>query len=85
MNLKINARGNVLCITGKNAYKAKNVIESLIDTVKDKRIIDNEEVEAAIRLSENTKDIQNRDSYIKTPKKKMTSTPSNCLRSISAN
>ena len=70
LNLKINARGNILCIIGKNAAKAKNVIESLIDTVKDKRIIDNEEVEAAIRLSENTKEIRKRDLYIKTPKKK---------------
>tara|TARA_A100001011_G_scaffold166070_2_gene174761 strand:- start:10127 stop:11032 length:906 start_codon:yes stop_codon:yes gene_type:complete len=71
LNLKINARGNILCIIGKNAYKAKNVIESLIHTVKDKRIIDNEEVEAAIRLSENTKEIRRRDLYIKTPKKKI--------------
>ena len=71
LNLKINARGNILCIIGKNAAKAKNVIESLIDTVKDKRIIDNEEVEAAIRLSENTKEIRKRDLYIKTPKKKI--------------
>ena len=71
LNLKINARGNILCIIGKNASKAKNVIESLIDTVKDKRIIDNEEVEAAIRLSENTKEIRKRDLYIKTPKKKI--------------
>ena len=39
MDLRINARGNILCITGKNADKAKNIIESLIESVKDKRII----------------------------------------------
>ena len=34
-------------LLGENADKAKNIIESLINTAKDKRIIDNEEVEAA--------------------------------------
>ena len=38
--------------------KAKNIIESLIDSAKDKRIIDNDEVEAAIRLSENIKKLE---------------------------
>ena len=71
LDLRINARGNILCITGENADKAKNIIESLIDTAKDKRIIDNEEVEAAIRLSENTKEIRNKNLFIKTPKKKI--------------
>ncbi|MAI29902.1 MAG: phosphate starvation-inducible protein PhoH [Rickettsiales bacterium] len=71
LDLSINARGNILCITGENAHKAKNIIESLISSAKDKRIIDNEEVEAAIRLSENTKEIRRRDLYIKTPKKKI--------------
>ena len=71
MDLRINARGNILCITGKNAHKAKNIIESLIESAKDKRIIDNDEVEAAIRLSENAKEIRNKNSFIKTPKKKI--------------
>ena len=71
LDLRINARGNILCITGKNAHKAKNIIESLIETAKDKRIIDNDEVEAAIRLSENTEEIRNKNSFIKTPKKKI--------------
>ena len=31
LNLSINARGNILCITGKNAEKAKSIIESLIE------------------------------------------------------
>ena len=71
MDLRINARGNILCITGENAYKAKNIIESLIESAKDKRIIDNDEVEAAIRLSENTKETRNKNLFIKTPKKKI--------------
>ena len=71
LDLRINARGNILCITGENADKAKNIIESLIDSAKDKRIIDNDEVEAAIRLSENTEEIRNKNLFIKTPKKKI--------------
>ena len=70
MNLNINARGNILCITGENADKAKSIIESLIDTAKDKIIIDSEEVEAAIRLSESVKEIRNKNLFVKTPKKK---------------
>ena len=70
MNLSINARGNILCITGENADRAKSIIESLIDTAKDKIIIDSEEVEAAIRLSESAKEIRNKNLFIKTPKKK---------------
>ncbi len=71
LDLRINARGNILCITGENADKAKNIIESLIDSAKEKRIIDNDEVEAAIRLSENRKEIRNKNLFIKTPKKKI--------------
>ena len=70
LNLRINARGNILCIKGENADKAKNIIESLINLAKNKITIDNEEVEAAIRLCENTNEIRNRDLFIKTPKKK---------------
>ena len=71
LNLEITARGNILHIVGQEAYRAKNIIESLIETVKDKRIIDNEEVEAAIRLSSHrpVKDIKN--ILIKTPKRKI--------------
>ena len=39
LNLRINARGNILYIIGENAYKAKNIIESLIDYAKDNSII----------------------------------------------
>ena len=53
----------------ENADKAKNIIESLINAAKDKRIIDNEEVEAAVRLCADIKEIRNRDLFIKTPKK----------------
>ena len=70
LNLSINARGNILCITGENAERAKNIIESLIESAKDKRIIDNEEVEAAIRLCESAKAIRSKNLFIKTPKKK---------------
>ena len=70
LNLRINARGNILCIKGENADKAKDIIESLINLAKNKITIDNEEVEAAIRLCENTNEIRNRDLFIKTPKKK---------------
>ncbi len=71
LDLSINARGNILCITGENAYKAKNIIESLISSAKDKRIIDNEEVEAAIRLCGNSNEINDTNLFIKTPKKKI--------------
>ena len=71
LNLRINARGNILCITGENADKAKNIIESLIDIARDKRTIDNDEVEAAIRLSENMKEIIIKNLFIKTPKKQI--------------
>ena len=60
-----------MCITGENADKAKSIIESLIDTAKDKIIIDSEEVEAAIRLSESAKEIRNKNLFVKTPKKKI--------------
>ena len=71
LDLSINARGNILCITGENAHKAKNIIESLISSAKDKRIIDNEEVEAAIRLCGNSNEINDTNLFIKTPKKKI--------------
>ena len=71
LDIKINARGNVLFIIGKNADKAKSVLESLIETVKDKRIVDNDEVEAAIRLSKDFREIENNNIFIKTPKRKI--------------
>ena len=43
----------------------------MIETVKDKRIIDNEEVEAAIRLSDSKIVYKNDSFFIKTPKKKI--------------
>ena len=39
--------------------------------ISDKRIIDNDEVEAAIRLSENTKEIRLQNLFIKTQKKQI--------------
>ena len=50
LNLKINARGNILTIKGEQADRAKNIISSLIEAIREK-IIDKDEVENAIRLS----------------------------------
>ena len=71
LNLKINARGNVLHIVGQEANRAKNVIINLIEIVKEKRVVDNEEVDAAIRLSINSNIETSGILYIKTPKKKI--------------
>ena len=71
LNLKINARGNILHIEGKEAERARKVISSLIAIIKEKKIIDNDEVDAAIRLSSvlNVENISN--IVIKTPKKRI--------------
>ena len=70
LDLKINARGNILIIKGKQASRAKNILSSLIEVIREKKIIDNDEVENAIRLSSlNNNDIKK--VAIKTPKKKI--------------
>ncbi|PPR26597.1 MAG: PhoH-like protein [Alphaproteobacteria bacterium MarineAlpha9_Bin4] len=70
LNLKINARGNILTIEGEEANRAKNILSSLIEIIREKKIIDNDEVENAIRLSSlNNNDIKK--SAINTPKKKI--------------
>ena len=70
LNLKINARGNILIIEGKQASRAKHILSSLIEVIREKKIIDNDEVENAIRLSSlNNSEIMK--VVIKTPKKKI--------------
>ena len=70
LNLKINARGNILYIEGEEAKRAKNILSSLIELIREKKIIDNDEVENAIRLS--NIDIKKIKSvFIDTPKKKI--------------
>ena len=68
LNLKINARGNILIIQGEQATRAKSVLSSLIKDIR-KKIIDNDDVENAIRLSSvNDEEIK---TVINTPKKKV--------------
>ena len=69
--MKINARGNILYIEGKEARRAKEVIYSLIQVIKEKKIIDNDEVDAAIRLSSESLYENIAEIFIKTPKKKI--------------
>ena len=73
LNLKINARGNILYIEGKEAQRAKKVISSLIAIIKQKKIIDNDEVDAAIRFSSVANSEKITDIVINTPKKKILS------------
>ena len=71
LNLKINARGNILFIEGKEAERAKNIILNLIKIIKEKKILDNEELETEVRLS-SKKDKDKIDGIIiKTPKRKI--------------
>ena len=70
LNLKINARGNILFIQGEEANRAKNILTNLIELIREKKIIDNDEVENAIRLSQ--VDLKKVKSVtIDTPKKKI--------------
>ncbi len=70
LNLKINARGNILYIEGEDASRAKNIIVSLIEVIREKKIIDSDELENAIRLSVvNGNEIKK--VSINTPKKKI--------------
>ena len=71
LSLKISARGNILYISGSEAQRAKNILENLILIVKDNRTVDNEEIEAAIRLSKNKNLDKIKNIFIKTPRKKI--------------
>jgi len=71
LNLKINARGNILFIEGKEAERAKNIILNLIKIIREKKILENEELETEVRLS-TKKDKDKIDGIIiKTPKRKI--------------
>ena len=60
----------MLIIQGKQATRAKNILSSLIEDIKEKKIIDNEDVENAIRLS-SIDDNEIKKLIINTPKKKV--------------
>ncbi len=55
LNLKINARGHVAFIEGKNAQKAKRILSQLVIMLEKNKNIDTEEVEAIIRLASSDK------------------------------
>ena len=59
-----------MSISGKEAKRASIILEKLVLIVKDNRIVDKEEIEAAIRLSMNKSKPDISDIFIKTPKKK---------------
>ncbi|MDC3057356.1 PhoH family protein [Alphaproteobacteria bacterium] len=83
LNLKINARGNILFIEGEEAKRAKYILSSLIKLIREKKIIDNDEVENAIRLSKvNSKIITS--AVINTPKKKISARSINQAKFIEA-
>ena len=71
LKLKISARGNILYISGQEAQRARNILERLVLIVKDNRIVDNDEIEAAIRLSMDKSEAKINNIFIKTPKKKI--------------
>ena len=70
LRLKISARGNILYISGQEAQRARSVLERLVLIVKDNRIVDNDEIEAAIRLSMDKSEAKINNIFIKTQKKK---------------
>ena len=83
LNLKINARGNILFIEGEEAKRAKHILSSLIKLIREKKIIDNDEVENAIRLSKvNSKIITS--AVFNTPKKKISARSINQAKFIEA-
>ena len=57
-------------ISGQEAQRARSILERLVLIVKDNRVVDNDEIEAAIRLSMNKSEEIINKIYIKTPKKK---------------
>mgnify|MGYP001454129635 CR=1 FL=1 len=58
-------------ISGQEAQRARSVLERLVLIVKDNRVVDNDEIEAAIRLSINKSEENINNIVIKTPKKKI--------------
>ena len=68
LKLKISARGNILYISGQEAQRARSILERLVLIVKDNRIVDNDEIEAAIRLSMDKSEAKINNIFIKTNK-----------------
>ena len=60
-----------MSISGQEAKRSSIILEKLVLIVKDNRIVDKEEIEAAIRLSMNKSKADISDIFIKTPKKKI--------------
>jgi len=60
-----------LYISGQEAQRASSILERLILIVKDNRVVDNDEIEAAIRLSMNKSEENINNIFIKTPQKKI--------------
>ena len=58
-------------ISGQEAQRARSILERLVLIVKDNRVVDNDEIEAAIRLSMNKSEETINNIFIKTPKKKI--------------
>ena len=57
-------------ISGQEAQRARSILERLVLIVKDNRVVDNDEIEAAIRLTMNKREENINNIFIKTPKKK---------------
>jgi phosphate starvation-inducible protein PhoH and related proteins len=60
-----------LYISGQEAQRARSILERLVLIVKDNRVVDNDEIEAAIRLSMNKSEENINNIFIKTPQKKI--------------
>ena len=58
-------------ISGQEAQRARSILERLVLIVKDNRVVDNDEIEAAIRLTMNKNEESINNIFIKTPKKKI--------------
>ena len=72
LGLKINARGNIAFIEGRDAERARIVLKDLINMIPVKKSLGFEEVDAAIRFSlEETK--SSSKGIINTPKNKTSS------------
>ena len=83
LNLKINAREIYFILREKKLKRAKYILSSLIKLIREKKIIDNDEVENAIRLSKvNSKIITS--AVINTPKKKISARSINQAKFIEA-
>ena len=71
LNLKINARGHIAFIEGKNALIAKKILSQLVSKLEKNENVDAEEVEALIRLSASGKGNIANDILVVTSKKKI--------------